>query len=861
MGIVSDAIRSLIARQVDDHGIVVWYDPERHYASLVPDLGLADASVVTYGGSFFALRHQVESLLAGPERPRLLVYVPLAPEQSEQALAELEAAGGAACPGGKPPRSCNSKLAIVARAGLRAANGMATAAALEKKIDAGELTLADLDELASHDEGLAQGAVVLIFKSINPEEIALAFVTGDRFHAELRKKNAVAELAALFQAAFDLPAANAADPQTLRERLAAHLLATDLAVALADGTAELLERLPAASGAVAREACVRVVSAWRQRRDLRDSYAAQARRVEQALGLAGLALGPEHAGAETFSAVEQALLRATGAALRQSPSEVWLRLAEVRQAGFWAEHEPRLQAHWALLAAAGQVLRQADRIAAELRSQPDDARAAFDAYSTRSEPWCLLDTWHRHLERRCHNFDFDGSPDHEELAGLVTRARQRYTEVAGDVAEFFLRCCQAARFRLSGVPRQVEFHARHVRPLLDEGRVACVWVDALRFEMARELAGLAANEFDVRLEAVLAAAPTITAVGMASLLPGAEQGVLAATEGGKLAVVLDGRPLRERKERLAYLKERAGVPVAEARLDELLPAPRKRLAEALQTARLIVVTSQEIDALCEEDNVPLARRTMDDMLHELRRVFRLLADLGVAAILVSADHGYVFGEELEEGMKIDPPAAAAVELHRRAWVGHGAPSDPRYARVRPSDLGLGGDLELAVPWNLACFKVRGGARAYFHGGLSPQEAVVPVLTLVPHRRPAAGAGPLIHWELTPGSPKLTTRFFSVQVSGKMEGLFDRAAPKVRVEVRARGKAVSTPVSASYGFEEATGDVQLHCRAEDARSIDPDTVTLLVEDTAGHKTVSVHLLDTATGAELRRLERIEVAISI
>ena len=89
-------------------------------------------------------------------------------------------------------------------------------------------------------------------------------------------------------------------------------------------------------------------------------------------------------------------------------------------------------------------------------------------------------------------------------------------------------------------------------------------------------------------------------------------------------------------------------------------------------------------------------------------------------------------------------------------------------------------------------------------------------------RPPTG----IQWTLTTGSKKLSTRFFSVQVGGQSSGLFGLEPPKVRVEVRAKGKCVSVPVSASYGFEQATGDVQLRASATDAqadraRHRDPD----------------------------------------
>src|SRR5205814_823637 len=96
-----------------------------------------------------------------------------------------------------------------------------------------------------------------------------------------------------------------------------------------------------------------------------------------------------------------------------------------------------------------------------------------------------------------------------------------------------------------------------------------------------------------------------------------------------------------------------------------------------------------------------------------------------------------------------------------------------------------------------------------HGGISPQEIVIPVVEARRPRAAAAGSVVGITWELRPGSEKITTRFCSLQVTAVATGLFPLAAPpRVRVELRAGAETLSTPVSASYGFEEAAGDVQL-----------------------------------------------------
>jgi hypothetical protein len=136
--------------------------------------------------------------------------------------------------------------------------------------------------------------------------------------------------------------------------------------------------------------------------------------------------------------------------------------------------------------------------------------------------------------------------------------------------------------------------------------------------------------------------------------------------------------------------------------------------------------------------------------------------------------------------------------------------------------------------------------------------IIPVVVMTTTAQALSGPPTGIKWSLSTGSKKLSTRFFSVQVGGASSGLFGLEPPKVRVEIRAKGKCVSAPVSASYGFEEATGDVQLRASANDPREIEPDTVTLMVAvDEIDQKTVGISLLDATSGAELASLDKIEV----
>jgi hypothetical protein len=233
-----------------------------------------------------------------------------------------------------------------------------------------------------------------------------------------------------------------------------------------------------------------------------------------------------------------------------------------------------------------------------------------------------------------------------------------------------------------------------------------------------------------------------------------------------------------------------------------------------------------------------------------------LADLGVERIVVAADHGYIFGDELDAGMLLPAPGGQTVDLHRRVWIGRGGQAHENVLRVPAESVGLGSNLELATPLGFAGFAA-GGNKTYMHGGLTLQELIIPVLTILPVAVPEPLTAQ-IDWMLTPGSPKLVTRFLSVTISGKASGMFELVPPRVRVEIQSKAKVLSTSVGATYGFSEATGEIEL--RARESNEIEPNTISLFVHTEFEAKTVSILLLNAETEQTLKKIE-IPAAISI
>lgn len=863
MAVVTEYLFQLIAKQVDDRGLVVWYDPEQVYGAAAAELQLPNTTVARYDGSFFRLRKEIDHLLNDNQPPRLVIYVPIERTETHSALIELDCAGIIMQPRQQPP-ACNTRLSVVARNALKPILGEDQVAEIERQVEAGKLSLADLNSLADKGKDISSGVLTLIFGSANPQEVALAFLHSDQHDQEIGKKSAEKELRHLVEVSFDIELPFVETLANWRVRLGRHILLTDLFAALKKQVPSSLSSVPVANSTGGIDACVRLARTWRNSRDVRDSYVTVANKVEHELALGQLELPVEPLKEnETFLCVERALLVLVESELLKAATPAMLQLAEYRLSRFWADVIPAIQARWALISSAAEVLLQADRVGKAIKTAPITIPALVKAYADDDEPWCLLDTHHRHMESRKYNFEFAAMGDHHGLEKLIIKAEQRYTEVGSELAKHFITHFQKAKHPIKGLLRQRDIFEKQVKPHLGEGKVAYVWADALRFEMARELSRLLKDDFKLEIQPAIGTMPTITEIGMAALLPKAhESAKVVAVGGGKLGLEIGGKVIKDRKDRVAFLKEHAGVSVFDAKLDDLLPKATKKVKDGIQNAQLILITSQEIDELGEQDNMAQARLQIDGVLSHLRRGVRVLAEHGIKTIVLVADHGHLFADEIGEDMKIEAPGGKAEDLHRRVWVGVGGISEPSYLRTSLASLGVDSEFDIATPWTFACFKSKGGGRAFFHGGLSPQELIVPVVVMHSKAKPSAPTMG-IQWTLTPGTAKLTTRFFSVQIAGSQSesSLFGFEPPKVRIELRANRKCVSLPVSASYGFEDATGEVKLKIAENDNKRIEPNTVTVMLSEEISTKTVGVYLLDATTGAELAAPLTIDVTISM
>jgi hypothetical protein len=287
------------------------------------------------------------------------------------------------------------------------------------------------------------------------------------------------------------------------------------------------------------------------------------------------------------------------------------------------------------------------------------------------------------------------------------------------------------------------------------------------------------------LEPAVAAIPTITPIGMAALMPGADASFSVVAKGSTLAAQIDTSVAADMNARRKIWKGR--VPeLVDMELDKVLSQSTRQLKKKITDAPMLLVRSVEIDAMGEGGNTMLARQVIDTAIGNVARAFKRLAGLGITKFVVAADHGHLFALERDESQRIEAPGGDQINLHRRCWAGRGGANPPATVRISGTELGYDTDLDFVFPTGIAVFKASGDL-TYHHGGLSLQDQIVPVLTnRMPVEVEAAEAG--VKLQLTNVPDQIANRMISFGLKAE-KGLFAEESLVVRPSLLSQGSHV------------------------------------------------------------------------
>ena len=778
------------------HEVLVVYDPARRFRDLCKELSSDSLQVIDAADNSIESREQALQTLgrmgtSETDKTELLIYVPAGAPVSDEDRQQDPFAMYAVCGGVFPDGDGDEYLSIC----LKAKPDHATQIRAIFEEDSNP-AFAVIDAIGS-GVGWPRLRTLLQAESVSGILFALLAPTEQQQQTLKGQETWAEEARHLFKAALGLKLKTRSNAwPALADELWRFLLFGEFVFDLPEALPAALTDVPHAAES-ARPLIHGLCERLRNDMRTRVIYIDRADAVEQELNLPAVCAGITDLGTcDTFPFEERTFFaEAVSALQRGDPDRV--RSIIQRQSGSVWIGKGESQAQWGLIQAALELFASCDDFERQLPEHSRSQDALIDFY--------LIGL--READRRQREFEqaVGGYLDVEsDMAKVIDHARSRYGRLAGKVQMVFTKHLETSGWPPAGRLANSDVFDQYVSPRLQESerRVAYFLVDALRYELGVALQQQLADDDSVELLDAFAQLPSITSVGMASLLPEAGRGLNLVQKEGRVVPMIGDVPVANVHQRMELLRRKYGDRFAESNLNEFVRS-KKDLPETVQ---LLVLRSVEIDSHLE-NNPETTLGLIHDTLKRIRVAVHKLKDSGFDDIVIATDHGFFLNAQAEAGDVCTKPSGDWINVHERTLLGDGIPDNHSYV-VGAEKLGIRGDFkQIAGPRSMAPYRA---GMPYFHGGASLQEAVVPVLIgrlQAAEKKPETFFNVILAYKN--GATRITTRLPVVDLRLDTTSIFAQAEDfEVLLEAHAGKDKVVGEAKAGGVVNAATGAITL-----------------------------------------------------
>ncbi len=742
------------------HQVMVVYDPERRYHDLCLDMASDKRVVVNASESSITSRAQAIATLSqmGAERnpiQQLLVYVPasvpLEDEERQQDPFALYAACGAVFPVGDG----DGFQSLCLQAKPDHATQIRAVFAQNPNP-----SFAVIDAIGG---GLSWPNLRALLKVESAREILFALLVPTANQQESLKTNDawVAETKELLQASIGLHLKTRGKTwSAITEELWRFVLFSEFVFDLPEMLPASLHDVPRALDAaqpLIEDLCERL----RSDRNTQNIYIERAEAIETELGLSDSCGHMQDLGArDTFPFEERTFLQRTIEALLRDDTDKVREILQRHAQSVWTG-KGESQTQWDLLRAALALLESCQDKERSLPEHTQSMDALLDFYTRQLRE---VDRLQREFEQAVSDYEW------QDVQGVMKsvqqQMRKQYAKLAEKVQMLFTRHLQHSGWPLSGRLANADVFDKLVAPKLQQGghKVAYLMIDALRYELGMALEKQLAEDGKVTLQVALAQLPSITLVGMASLLPEAGTGLRLVKKDSGFTPYIHDQEVSTVKQRMDWIKKRYGQRFQEGRLEEFV---RKGFAIEAHT-ELLVLRAVEIDSQFE-NHPDTAPAEIINALKRIRVAIHKLKDAGFHEVVIATDHGFFMNTHAGAGDTCPKPAGNWQNTHDRCLLGDGN-ADANHYRISAEKAGIRGDFAyLSGPLSLASYRT---GLLYYHGGASLQELVVPVISLqlkAPGQPAMQQAQVVLNYKN--GAKRITTRLPVVEMGVETQDMF------------------------------------------------------------------------------------------
>jgi hypothetical protein len=745
----------ILEKRLSDTSVVVVYDDVKRYQTLCGELASEHCQVIDISKGSLSTRQQAISALSGlTAGKQLLLYIPtVAPMDEEDKQKDpfaLYAAAGCVFP--DPERSGDNYRDIC----IKAKPDQATE--IRELFDQNENPSFDIINAIGGGVNWptlqaalgAEGAANLLFKFM---------VAGKDAQAKLSNESSwVTEAQSLLSSSLGLSLRTKQSSwSAISDELWRFVLFSEFVFDLNEDIPASLSDVPIAKSS-AKPIIEELGDNLRKHTDFQNLYIERATAIEVELKLGSLCANITKLGKrDTFPFEEKCYLKQAIQALLADDGDTTRRIVGEHANSVWSSNSDSL-VNWELVKSSQRLIETCTDLEREL---PSFSKKQADLIEYYQSSLRRADQLHREFEQAVND-----CPDAEDLMpGVVDLVRRNYRELVETVQLKFTHFVNNAGWPPQGFLSNTQVFDTKVEPLLKSGgtRVAYLMVDALRYELGYELNKQLVEDADAQLSVAFATLPSITPVGMASLLPGAYNKLSVHVKDGKTTPLFDGKPVSDVPSRMGVFKSQYGDRFQEMPLKDFMKLPKKKMVE--NSVDLLVLRSTEIDSFFE-NHPEDAPAMMQRELKQIRQAVNKLQTQGFQKVFIVTDHGFYMNNAQEVGDVVTKPDSTWKVEHQRMLLGNGN-LDSHHYNLTSEHTGINTDiLQFAGPRSLSPYR-RG--MLYYHGGLSIQECLVPVIEITLKSSPVkSGQNSSVLLDYKNGAKRITARF--AVISLKLESL-------------------------------------------------------------------------------------------
>lgn len=406
---------------------------------------------------------------------------------------------------------------------------------------------------------------------------------------------------------------------------------------------------------------------------------------------------------------------------------------------------------------------------------------ASEIYKAYESKYYVMDTYYRKFY-----VAYDSESNNEILKKLKDRVEHLYTHwYMGELSVNWSQAVKAEmteEWSLPGVMNQQSFYSSTVAPHMRNGdRVFVIISDAFRYEVGVELSERLNSETigSCDLQTMLSVIPSITKLGMASLLPHKTVDFDASTQ-----VLVNGKDSSGLENRKAILKSAVEESIA-VHLQEIMDMNKAGRREVFKGKKLIYIYHDTIDAMGDKASTEIytfdAVEKAMNQLYDLVKIIR--DDLSGTNVYITADHGFLYQREsLKESDKLEKVRMDTLEVKRRYILSKEDQQIDGHINIDLSSVVQNEQrLHVYVPNGTIRNRMQGPGVNFVHGGASLQEITVPLLSFKNKRTGQKGVQQIskVDIKLTSTIRKITNRIFNLNFF-QTEKIGDKLKPRTVV---------------------------------------------------------------------------------